>query len=203
MGHTPSVSHKCYVHNGQQFRPAWTHLVHRPATQQPLTSLSTHTHTHIGPSSTSTGTGGSAPPHTLSGSANGQEHVTLLTVPGTMTFTLHSVNTLKGTWNKPTQLLSQSIMFQIKNITHNTKLPNTVHALCRLTYCSLCIVEDTVEWGQVRVIKCRGVQPNGSWSWSHTPGGVGRKGRQHMYSGELGETSTCTSEQTSAFVMHS
>ena len=36
----------------------------------------------MGPFSTSTGTGGSAPPHTLSGSANGQEHVTLLTVPG-------------------------------------------------------------------------------------------------------------------------
>jgi len=37
------------------------------------------------------------------------------------------------------------------------------------------------------VVKCRGVQPNGSRS--HTPGGVGRKGRRHMYSGELGETS--------------
>ena len=54
-------------------------------------------HAHTWPSSTSTGTGGSAPPHTLSGSANGQEHVTLLTVPGTMTFTLHLVNTLRGT----------------------------------------------------------------------------------------------------------
>ena len=56
-----------------------------------------HTYTHIGPSSISTGTGGSAPPHTLSNSANGQEHVTLLTVPGTMTFASHLVNTLKGT----------------------------------------------------------------------------------------------------------
>ena len=56
-----------------------------------------HTHTHIGPSSTSTGSGGSAPPHTLSGSANGEAHVTLLTVPGTMTFTLHLVNTVRGT----------------------------------------------------------------------------------------------------------
>ena len=54
-------------------------------------------HTHIGPSSTSTGTGGSAPPQTLSGSANGQEHVTLLTVPGTVIFTLHLVNALRGT----------------------------------------------------------------------------------------------------------
>ena len=35
------------------------------------------------------------------------------------------------------------------------------------------------------MVKCRGVQPNGSRS--HTPGGVGRKGRRHMYSGELGE----------------
>ena len=48
---------------------------------------------------------------------------------------------------------------------------------------------------------CRGVQPNESRS--HTPGGVGRKGRHHMYSGELGETSTYTSEQVSALVMHS
>ena len=71
------------------------YLVHRPATQLPLTSLSTHT--HIGPSSTSTGTGGSAPPHMLSSSANGQAHIALLTVPGTMTFTLHLVNTSRGT----------------------------------------------------------------------------------------------------------
>ena len=34
------------------------------------------------------------------------------------------------------------------------------------------------------MVKCRGVQPNGSWS--HTPGGVVRKGRRHMYSGEFG-----------------
>ena len=51
------------------------------------------------------------------------------------------------------------------------------------------------------MVKSRGVQPNGSRS--HTPGGVGRNVRRHMYSGELGETSTYTSEQASAFVMHS
>ena len=44
-----------------------------------------------------------------------------------------------------TQLLSQSIMFQIKKVTHNTKQPNTVHALCRLTHCSTYIAEGTVE----------------------------------------------------------
>ena len=37
-------------------------------------------HTHTGPSSTSTGAGGSAPPHTLSGSANDSALVALLTV---------------------------------------------------------------------------------------------------------------------------
>ena len=37
----------------------------------------------------------------------------------------------------------------------------------------------------------------------YTPGGVGRKGRRHTYSGALGETSTYASEQVSAFVMHS
>ena len=58
-------------------------------------SLSPHwAHTHTDPSSTSTGTGGSAPPHMLSGSANDHAHVTLLTVPGTMTFAL--VNTFRG-----------------------------------------------------------------------------------------------------------
>ena len=36
------------------------------------------------------------------------------------------------------------------------------------------------------MVKCRGVQRNGSKS--HTPGGVGRKGRRHTYSGALGET---------------
>ena len=51
-------------------------------------------HTHTGPSSTSTGAGGSAPPHTLSGSANDPALVTLQTVPGTITFTL--VNTMRG-----------------------------------------------------------------------------------------------------------
>ena len=51
-------------------------------------------HTHTGLSSTSTGTGGSAPPHMLSGSANDPALVTLLTVPGTITFTL--VYTLRG-----------------------------------------------------------------------------------------------------------
>ena len=65
------------------------------------------------------------PPHTLSGSAYDQEHVTFLTVPGTVTFTLHLVNTLRGTWNKPTQLLSQSIMFWIKNITHKANQPSS------------------------------------------------------------------------------
>ena len=34
------------------------------------------------------------------------------------------------------------------------------------------------------MVKCRGVQSNGSRS--HTPGGVGRKGRHHMYSGGWG-----------------
>ena len=34
---------------------------------------------------------------------------------------------------------------QIKNITHNTKQPSNVHALCRLTHCSPCIAEGTVE----------------------------------------------------------
>ena len=39
------------------------------------------------------------------------------------------------------------------------------------------------------MVKCRGVQRNGSRS--HTPGGAGRKGRHHMYSGELGRQA-CT-----------
>ena len=55
--------------------------------------------------------------------------------------------------------------------------------------------EDRSMWSNVEVYR------NGSRS--HTPGGVGRKGRHHMYSGELRETSTYTSEQTSAFVIHS
>ena len=53
-----------------------------------------HTCTYTGPSSTSTRAGGSAPPHTLSGSANDPALVTLLTVPGAITFTL--VYTLRG-----------------------------------------------------------------------------------------------------------
>ena len=53
-----------------------------------------HTCTYTGPSSTSTGAGGSTRPHTLSGSANDPALVTLLTVPGTITFTL--VYTLRG-----------------------------------------------------------------------------------------------------------
>ena len=107
-----------------------------------------HTHTCIVPSSTNTGTGG-APPHTLimSGSANGQAHACHFTDCARnhfihIAFSQYLERNMKQTH---TTVLSQSIMFQIKNITHNTKLPNTVHALCRLTYCSLCIVEDTVE----------------------------------------------------------
>ena len=123
-----STMWKCSVQNGQQFRQAWTHMVHRPATQQPLPHWP---HILIGPSSASTETEGSAPPHTLSSSANGQEHITLLTVPGTVTFTLHLVNTLRGTWHKRTQVLSQSIMFQIKTLTHNvTKQPNIIVHAC-------------------------------------------------------------------------
>ena len=84
-----TVQSKAVCATQQVFSPEWSTvqtsmntMVHRPVTQPSLISLSTHT--HIGPSSTSTGTGGSAPPHMLSGSANDQEHVTLLTVPGTM-----------------------------------------------------------------------------------------------------------------------
>ena len=48
---------------------ALTRLVHRPATQQPLTSLSTHTHRAILYQYRNRRPG-NAPPHTLSGSAN-------------------------------------------------------------------------------------------------------------------------------------
>ena len=51
-------------------------------------------HKHSVPPSTRTGIGGSPSPHMLSGSANDPALVTLLNVPGTITFTL--VNTLRG-----------------------------------------------------------------------------------------------------------
>ena len=61
-------------------------------------------------------------------------------------------------------------MFQIKNITHNTKQPNTVHALCRLTHCSPCIgkallsEEGRSMWSNVEVCSQMGASLAGAGS---------------------------------------
>ena len=80
-------------------------LEHTRCTGLPHNSLSPHwAHTPIGPPSTSTGTGGSAPLTCWLLLLL----ITFLTVTGAMT--LHCI----------TQVLSESIMFQIKEITHST-----------------------------------------------------------------------------------
>ena len=107
-----------------------------------------HTHTH-GAILHRTGTGESAPPHMLSGSANGQEHIALLAVPGM--YDIHDIHIAFGQYlerkMKQTRATAEPEhhVSNKENITYNTKQPNIVHALCRLTHCSCCIAEGTVE----------------------------------------------------------